>query len=164
MELVLSNSSTGTAKTDFNTSNIEYTPSTQTLGSSSSNFAGTAEKSNKVYVNTFSSGSTPVLLTVSAVSSGFRDTRVASEFKYNATDDAIEVPNINLKNVNATQKILINDSFGNANQILKIDATGTKIEYADDDDTQGINLTSATDNVAYELALSSVRETLSLEE
>ena len=156
LELVLSNSSTGTSKTDFNTSNIEYTPSTQTLGSSTSNFAGTSEKSNEVYVNTFSSGSTPVLLTVSAVGSGFRGTRVASEFKYNATDDAIEVPNINLKNVDATQKILINDSFGNANQILKINATGTKLEYADDDNDVGIDLTAKTDNVAYELVLSSV--------
>ena len=156
LELVLSNSSTGTSKTDFNTSNIEYTPSTQTLGSSASNFAGTAEKSNKVYVNDGFSGATPVLLTVNAVGSGFRNTRVASEFKYNATDDAIEVPNINLKNVSSTQKILINDSFSTAGKVLKISQDGTKLEYGDDDNDVGIDLTSATDNVAYELVLSSV--------
>ena len=141
-EIILSNASTATNKTDFLTSTLNYRPSTNTL--TATNFAGNATtatnatnatnaiNSQRVAVNLFSITGTNNLL-VTPNTTGNSSVYNTTDLNYNSTTDILTTPKINL----SSSVLQINGSVTN-NKILKTNGSG-ELTFADEQ-AQGVTI------------------------
>ena len=143
-EIILSNASTATDKTDFKTSALNFQPSTNTL--TATNFAGNATSatsatsatnatnsinSQRVAVNLFSITGTNNLL-VTPNTTGNSAVYNTTDLNYNSTTDILSTPKINL----SSSVLQINGSVTN-NKILKTNGSG-ELTFADE--TNGVTI------------------------
>ena len=178
-EFVLSGDATATGKTDFKTSTLTFNPSTNKLTVGNVNISnkveinggfGTAgqilkvnsgatalEYANETDTDTVginltedNTGATnyEIMLSGSATASNERDFKT-SGINFQPSTNKLTVGNVNLSN-----KIEIGSSFGTAGQILKVNSGATALEYANETDTIGINLTeNTTSSVSFDFLL-----------
>ena len=89
-----------------------------------------------------------IMLSGSATASNERDFKT-SGINFQPSTNKLTVGNVNLSN-----KIEIGSSFGTAGQILKVNSGATALEYANETDTIGINLTeNTTSSVSFDFLL-----------
>ena len=168
-DFVLSGDATATGKTNFKTSTLTFQPSTSKLSVGNVNLSnkieiggsfGTAgqilkvnsgatalEYANETDTDTVginltedNTGTTnyEIMLSGSATASNERDFKT-SGINFQPSTNKLTVGNVDISN-----KIEIGSSFGTAGQILKVNSGATALEYANETDTIGINLTENT--------------------